>query len=330
MNIKKIKNSILKTSILTKNIFKENEIDKNIKENKDIIKKIELNKNTNETKTSHKKNETNIEEKLKSLSKKSILKENTLKKANLREKEYENYKKKCLNYSIIISLFVLLFAWLYLYNILLSFGITLIFFIIIFLISINIPIIKHKKYTKKLENDLSFFLTNLIIELRVGKDLLSAIKKCSLETESTDLASKEYAKIIDLIDNGLSFREALTLMNNKFNSLSIKRTNSNLYNIYQHGNDIFGLKKFSDELFLRQRIESKEFGGKLVVFALVFIAVSAIVPAMFASFIIIGSYFMQIQFSAIQIFLILVIVFPSIDLLVLITINSKTPLFLRK
>ena len=63
---------------------------------------------------------------------------------------------------------------------------------------------------------------------------------------------------------------------------------------------------------------------------LVFIAVSAIGPAMFASFIIIGSYFMQIQFSAIQIFLILVIVFPSIDLLVLITINSKTPLFLRK
>lgn len=273
-----------------------------------------------------KKDEKNIEL-IKNISKKSIVKEKILKKANVREKEFENYKKKCFSYSIIFSLFVLMFSWLYLYDIILSFGIMFFVFTIIFLIGINLPLIKHKKYTKKIESETAGFLTNLIIELKVGKDLLSAIKKCSLEKENI---AKEYGIVLNLVENGLSFREALLLMNKKFNSLNIKRINSNLYNIYQHGNDVFGLKKFADELLLRQRIESKEFGGKLVVYALVFIAVSAIVPAMFASFILIGSYFMQIQFSALQIFFILVILFPIIDLCVLISINSKTPIFLRK
>jgi pilus assembly protein TadC len=258
--------------------------------------------------------------------KKSKIKNNVLKKANIRKKEFEEYKKRSLINSLIFSFFILLFSWLFTKNIILSFGIMLFCFATIFLLAINIPIIKHKKYTKKVEVDLSFFLTNLITELKIGKDLVSAIKKCSAEKNR---AAKEYSIVINFIENGLSLKEALIEMNKKFNSLNIKRTNSNLYNIYQHGNDVHGLKKFADELLLRQRIESKEFGGKLVVYALVFIAISAIVPAMFASFILIGSYFMQIKFTAIQIFLILVILFPALDLMVLLTINSKTPLFLR-
>jgi pilus assembly protein TadC len=261
-----------------------------------------------------------------SFSKKSKIENNVLKKANIRKKEFEEYKKKSLINSIIFSFFILLFSWLFTKNIILSFGIILFCFATIFLLAINIPIIKHKKYTKKVEVDLSFFLTNLITELKIGKDLVSAIKKCSAEKNR---AAKEYSIVINFIENGLSLKEALVEMNKKFDSLNIKRTNSNLYNIYQHGNDVYGLKKFADELLLRQRIESKEFGGKLVVYALVFIAISAIVPAMFASFILIGSYFMQIKFTAIQIFLILVILFPALDLMVLLTINSKTPLFLR-
>ncbi len=279
----------------------------------------------NQQSANNKKN--NSKNFFKKISEKSFLEDNTVKKADLRKKDFEEYKKKCFSYTIISSLFILLFGWLYTHNILLSFGIMFGFFTIIFLIAINIPILKHKKYTKKVEVNLSFFLMNLVTELKVGKDLMSAIKKCSMEDNVT---AKEYGIIIRLVENGLSFKDALTTMNKKFNSLNIKRTNSNLYNIYQHGNDTFGLKKFADELLLRQRIESKEFGGKLIVFALVFIAVSAIVPAMFASFILIGSYFMEIQFNAIQIFLIMVIGFPSIDLIVLLSINSKTPLFLRQ
>ncbi len=259
--------------------------------------------------------------------KKSVLKEKVLKKAYLKEKEFEKNKKKSFNYSVFVGLFATFLSWLYIRDIILCSGIGILFFIIFFITMVNAPIIKHKKFTKRIENELGFFLTNLITELKVGKDLINALKKCS---ESEEKISKEYKKVIELIDNGLSLKEALLLMNKKFDSISVKRTNSNLYNIYQHGNDVHGLKKFSEELMMRQRIESKEFGSKMVVYALVFIAVSAIVPAMFASFILIGSYFMEIQFTAIQILLIIGLLFPIIDLSVLLTINSKTPLFLRK
>ena len=131
------------------------------------------------------------------------------------------------------------------------------------------------------------------------------------------------------IEKGSSLKEALAKMNDRIDSLNIKRITSNLANIYLHGGKTLGLKKLAQELLLKQKIESKEFGGKMVVYSLVFIAVSAIVPAMFASFVLIGSYFMKLSFSPIEVFLIIVLLFPMLDAFVLILINSKTPLFLK-
>ena len=68
----------------------------------------------------------------------------------------------------------------------------------------------------------------------------------------------------------------------------------------------------------------------MVVYALVFIAVSAIVPAMFLSFVLIGSYFMKLSFTAVHVLVISTLIFPIIDAGVLMAINSKTPLFLKK
>jgi hypothetical protein len=168
------------------------------------------------------------------------------------------------------------------------------------------------------------FLTNLITELKVGKDIFSAIKTCSfLEI------GQEYQIVLRNVKQGINFKEAISTMNAKFDSLIIKRTNSNLVNLYSHGNNVHSLKKFNDELLMRQRIESKEFSGKMVVYALVFIALSAIVPAMFISFILIGSFFMEISFSSLEVFIIIVFVFPVIDFLILMMINSKTPAFLK-
>jgi len=113
--------------------------------------------------------------------------------------------------------------------------------------------------------------------------------------------------------------------------MNIRRANSNLASIYSHGTkNVTGLKRLAQELLLKQRIESKEFSGKMVVYALVFIAISAIVPAMFMSFVLIGSYFMKLSFTAPQIFMISVGLFPILDGAVLMMINSKTPLFLKQ
>lgn len=263
-------------------------------------------------------------DKLNKGNKKGFLDKKIEKKTGFYGKGFEKHKKESLKLSVFVSLFFLLIINLYIMNLLLSIAFAIIFFLFTFLLTLQIPILKKIKIRRKIEAEMPAFLTNLITELKTGKSVFQAIENCS-----SSLAGKEYHKILEQVKQGVSFQSALQEMNAEFNSLIIKRVNSNLNNIYLNGNDVYSLKKFTDELLLRQRIESKEFSGKMVVYALVFIAVSAIVPAMFTSFILIGSYFMEINFSALQVFCIIVFVFPIIDALVLFTINSKTPIFLR-
>jgi len=67
----------------------------------------------------------------------------------------------------------------------------------------------------------------------------------------------------------------------------------------------------------------------MVVYSLMFIAVSAIIPALFQAFIIIGSSFMKLGIDSTQLLLINLAGFPLIDLGILLYIKSQTPAFLK-
>ncbi|MEI7962021.1 MAG: type II secretion system F family protein, partial [archaeon] len=213
-------------------------------------------------------------------------------------------------------------------NIILSAGISAGFVAVIFVILIQIPLAKKRAYAKKVEAELPLFLLRLATEIKLGKSFSKAIKDSCTEEGNV---SQEFKKIVQDLDKGASFQDALKKMNERLASITIRRATSNLSNIQIQGTkNTSGLKKLAKEMLLKQRIESKEFSGKMVVFALVFIAVSAIVPAMFQSFLLIGSYFMTIQFTALTAFIIIVVGFPAIDAAVLFMIESKTPIFLKQ
>jgi len=90
------------------------------------------------------------------------------------------------------------------------------------------------------------------------------------------------------------------------------------------------IRQLAKELLLKQKAESKEFSGKLVVFSLLFIAVSAIIPAFFQAYVVIGSMFLKMKFTAAQILVIALVLFPAVDLAVLAVIKAKTPAFMRE
>jgi flagellar protein FlaJ len=255
--------------------------------------------------------------------------EGFLKKGSfMRDKEFEKHKRN----SMKISVFVLLFCWLLIgatvKNIILALGLGIMAGITALIILLQLPLIQKKSYSRKVEAELPLFLIQLSTEISLGKSFQKAIKDSCGEN---GFASKEFNQVVRDMEKGMSFQEALQKMNNRLNSLNIRRANSNLSNLQLQGTrDVSGLKKLAQELLLKQRIESKEFSGKMVVYSLVFIAVSAIVPAMFNSFMLIGSYFMSISFTAQQVFLISVLVFPLIDAAILLMIDKKTPLFLKQ
>ncbi|MDD2531435.1 MAG: type II secretion system F family protein [Candidatus ainarchaeum sp.] len=250
-------------------------------------------------------------------------------KSNFKEKDFEKHKFESLKLSIVIGLFIWLIISVILKNIIFGGGISIIFSLLLFVMLIQSPILKRKKRAKVIENELPLFLTRLACEVKLGKTLPNAINSTIKSDEKSEI-SKEFELVLKDMNKGISFSIALNEMNKRVCSENLKRALSNLSNISSTGKkDVLGLKKLTSELLLKQRIESKEFSGKMVVYALVFIAVSAIVPAMFLSFVLIGSYFMKLSFTPQQIFLISVVLFPLIDGGVLIAINSKTPLFLR-
>jgi flagellar protein FlaJ len=207
-------------------------------------------------------------------------------------------------------------------------GICILLTLLIFILILQIPYSKRKHHSKIIENQLPLFLAKLALEIRLKKSFNQAIVSAS---KDKTLIAEEFNLIIKDINKGASFQEALFEMNKRVDSKSLKRALSNLSNLHITGKkDAEGLTKLSSELLLKQRIESKEFSGKMTVYSLLFIAVSAIVPAMFLSFILIGSYFMKLSFTPIQITLISIVLFPLIDGGVLFLINSKTPLFLKE
>ncbi|MFA6420392.1 MAG: type II secretion system F family protein [archaeon] len=258
----------------------------------------------------------------------SILEKFLKKKTQMREKELEKHKSNSLKLSIFLGLFIWLGAGVLTKNIILSAGIALLLSLVLFLLLLQAPLAKKKAYSSKVEADLPLFLMRLATEIKIGKNFSKAIND-SCKEES--FASKEFKIVLNDMQKGCSFQEALQGMNERLDSANIRRTASNLSNLSIQGTkDVSGLKKLAQELLFKQRIESKEFSGKMVVYALVFIAVSAIVPAMFQSFVLIGSYFMKLSFTATQIFLISVILFPIVDLAILLMIDKKTPIFLKQ
>jgi flagellar protein FlaJ len=262
----------------------------------------------------------------------SVLKKILKSKSFMREKEFEAHKSQSLRLSVFISLFIWLITGVIEKNILKSGALAVVCAAIIFLALLTSPFFKKKAYSKKVEAELPFFLLQLSTEIKIGKSFFEAMRDCvKKDLEENSAAKEEFAKVMLDIEKGVSFQEALNGISGRIDSLTMRRACSNLSNLQLQGKkDVDGLKKLAQELLLKQKIESREFSNKMVVYALVFVAVSAIVPAMFQSSILIGSYFMNIKFTPEQIFAIIVGGFPLADLGILLLIKAKTPVFLQQ
>ena len=62
-----------------------------------------------------------------------------------------------------------------------------------------------------------------------------------------------------------------------------------------------------------------------MMYSMILIVVSSIVPAMFLAYLVVGSVFMKVDFSEIDALLIPVIVFPSIDAIIVAMMQMKRP-----
>ena len=192
-----------------------------------------------------------------------------------------------------------------------------------FLIIYFLEIIKQRDLVKRIDQDLPYFLNNLANNLEKGISLKSA-----LDIE---------AKIFENKDLGLLLKQGLDKINKKgyslekaFSSLSIKTENltRSLYQITDTvtsggTNKSDNLRTLSKTIIDKQKSDSKRYSTKLNFISLIFIVISAVVPAIFLMFFLIGASFLELSISKTTIIFVTVVLFPVIDLFLLLFMRAN-------
>jgi len=121
-----------------------------------------------------------------------------------------------------------------------------------------------------------------------------------------------------------SFPNAITNWACSVDSKDVKRSAMQLVMLYESGGNVNSLKSLADELLENQKVIAREYSGKMAMYALLFIGVSSVFPALFQAFVIVGSNFME-TVSPLQALLIPVVVFPLVDVGILVWMQYRKP-----
>jgi tight adherence protein C len=192
-----------------------------------------------------------------------------------------------------------------------------------FLVSSRYPTLRKIKFAKSVEKEMRFALRYFAVQLRVGVSFERAMKKI---TESNyRVLSKEFAAIVSDVNNGKSVPAALNAFADRTHSKDVRKMTNALALTYAKGGDGTFLKKMMDEQNAAYRIRLKEYNAKLMMYSLLFIGVGAIAPALFQATFTLGSVFMDFGVSPVTAFVIIVVVFPSINAVLLWWLNWKKP-----
>lgn len=205
-----------------------------------------------------------------------------------------------------------------------SIGYGLISFSILYYLSLRIPGIIRSKYIHKLETSLTKSLRSIATELKIGIPFSIAIKHSS---ENNNEAGKELKKVIRDVEKGKSYPKAFSDMSRRNKSKFLKRAAKQLISAYSGDTEKGGeaLKKLANEQETILKHEMEEYNEKLLFYSLIFIATSAIIPAMFQALVVVGSNFLDLGITPRQALIIPSIGFPILNTSLFIYIASKKP-----
>lgn len=189
---------------------------------------------------------------------------------------------------------------------------------------LKLPKTMRKRYEKEMEKSLARAIRTIATELSVKTSFHTCLKHYSKENT---LFAKEIKKALVKVERGSSIPEALTEISEKHRSPFIKRAMGQLIAVYSGKSleDSEVLKKIAKEQESILKNRMKEYNQKLVVYSLIFIAISAVFPALFQAFVVIGSNFLSINISPLQALLIPSIGFPALNTGAFLYITSRRP-----
>jgi hypothetical protein len=223
-------------------------------------------------------------------------------------------------YLIVVLLFFLIdfviinLSYNYLFNLFLMVFI-IYFFIVYFLFKI-----KSQNYQRQINKEIPFFLNNLANDIDKNISL-----KIALENRIDDsFIGKKIKQVMHKVNVlGYSLSESLISIDAQNNDL--KRVFYQIEDILSAGsiNKAEALKTLSSSIIEKQNYQMKNYSTKLSMLSLIYIVVSAIVPALFLMFLLVGSNFLEISFSPLTVIFIIVVLFPIIDMFIFLIMKAN-------
>jgi len=219
-----------------------------------------------------------------------------------------------LSVTIALGVFISIFFTLIIFR----FETFFISFFICFLISTNLPKKVAESYQKKVENELLAELQTIYLELKMNIDFETVLKK---RVDKTKLG-KEFSIMCSKIKHGKTMQIALNELSESFNSEFIDQIVAQLIMIYEQGNqNIESLKKIGKAKNEENLIKLKEKNQKQGYYSILFVASSTVFPAMFQAYLIIGSSFLELNYS--ETIWLSIIVFLGINLLIMVKMYAN-------
>lgn len=205
-----------------------------------------------------------------------------------------------------------------------SYLITLFFmyFIVHFFVIFFLYKIKSKDVERRINKEIPFFLNNLANDLDKNISL-----KLALENRVDDSLIGEKIKLVLYKVNIKGFSLSESLESVGIENTDLKRVFYQIDDILVSGskNKADSLKTLADSIIEKQNYQLKNYSTKLGLLSLIYIVVSAIVPALFLMFLLVGSNFLEISFSPITIIFVIVILFPIIDMFIFLIMKANLP-----
>lgn len=208
-----------------------------------------------------------------------------LRDAGIKKSPYEFVKGMMVN-AIIVSIIIAVSIFVLLLHYDLSYTVSGIFalllgysmYTVLFNKFVQYPIDKRRAEGKEIERDILFAARDLVIGMRSGMPLFNA-----LTTVSTGYgaASKEFSKIVELVQLGMPIEQAIDEVSSKSQSKTFKSLMLQASVSIKAGADIVGaLQGVVDEVMQERTIELRRYGQRLNALAMFYMLFGVIFPSM--------------------------------------------------
>lgn len=202
------------------------------------------------------------------------------------KKSPHDFVKSAIIYTILITVAVVAALGIVLYELILDIAIAAVLagtlgfavYTVMFNNFLNYPFTKSKQVGKQIDRDILFASRDIVISMRSGMPLFNAMTAVST---GYGAASREFAKIIDLIELNVPIEQAIEEVSSKSQSNTFRRVMLQASVSVKAGVDVTqALQDVVEEITQERVIELRRYGQKLNALAMFYMLFGIIFPSM--------------------------------------------------